>query len=177
MVCTSAVFQVCGALVSVCTCPLLLSTTITAAQSLWSGVESTMCLSGTIPVQIQGVCVCGVCVCVCVCVCVFVCVRVVWCEFVCVRVYVCVVCVCVCVYTSHCSLFMNLPISIAKVSATTSQLGFTCTRATPTSAPTASPAHSQYDDCSLKVRQPTGRHLPTLPPRLEPCEQKGEELL
>ena len=35
------------------------------------------------------------------------------------------------------------------------------------------PAHSRYDDFSLKVRQPTGRHLPALPPRLEPREQRG----
>ena len=84
MVCTSAVFQVCGELVSVCTCTLLFSTTFTAAQSRWSGVEPMMCLSGTIPVQIQGVCVCVVCVCVCSYVCVFVCVCV-WC----VCVFVC----------------------------------------------------------------------------------------
>ena len=130
MVCTSAVFQVCGELVSVCTCTLLFSTTFTAAQSLWSGVEPMMCLSGTIPVQIQGVCVWYVCVCVrtCVCLCVCVCGVCVCLCVVCDVWCVCVVCDvwCVCVYVCtlhtahsyelahfHCKGFSyNIPVGI-----------------------------------------------------------------
>ena len=70
MVCTSAVFQLCGVSVSVCTCPLLLSTTFTAAQSLVRGRVNNVSLRNYSSADTRCVCVCGVCVFVCLCVCV-----------------------------------------------------------------------------------------------------------